>query len=217
MKKSLSLQPRHYQHNKVSPEAVRSGPLPDERSLIERSCKGDVHAYDVLVRRYERVMYQLAVRLTGNSDDAADIAQEAFIRGWNHIKAFRREAMFSTWMHRIVVNVFLDNRKKNRNKKHISLEQSIDASQEATPMDIPDTAAGPEALALESEQQVELHNALMDLPEAQRTLMVLFHIQEKTYEELVEITGLPLGTVKSRLNRARLAMRDRLGKRNAES
>jgi RNA polymerase sigma-70 factor (ECF subfamily) len=84
-------------------------------------------------------------------------------------------------------------------------------------MDIPDTAAGPEALALESEQQVQLHNALMDLPEAQRTLMVLFHIQEKTYEELVDITGLPLGTVKSRLNRARLAMRDRLGKRNAES
>jgi RNA polymerase sigma-70 factor (ECF subfamily) len=162
-------------------------------------------------------MFQLAVRLTGNSDDAADIAQEAFIRGWNHIKAFRREAMFSTWMHRIVVNVFLDNRKKNRNKKHISLEQSIDASHEATTMDIPDTAAGPEALALESEQQVQLHNALMDLPEAQRTLMVLFHIQEKTYEELVEITGLPLGTVKSRLNRARLAMRDRLGKRNAES
>ena len=99
-------------------------------------------------------MFQLAVRLTGNSDDAADIAQEAFIRGWNHIKAFRREAMFSTWMHRIVVNVFLDNRKKNRNKKHISLEQSIDASQEATTMDIPDTAAGPEALALESEQQI---------------------------------------------------------------
>ena len=196
---------------------MRSGPPPDERSLIERSCKGDVHAYDVLVRRYERVMFQLAVRLTGNTDDAADIAQEAFIRGWNHIKAFRREAMFSTWMHRIVVNVFLDNRKKNRNKKHISLEQSIDASQEATTMDIPDTAAGPEALALESEQQVQLHNALMDLPEAQRTLMVLFHIQEKTYEELVEITGLPLGTVKSRLNRARLAMRDRLGKRNADS
>ena len=196
---------------------MRSGPPPDERSLIERSCKGDVHAYDVLVRRYERVMFQLAVRLTGNSDDAADIAQEAFIRGWNHIKAFRREAMFSTWMHRIVVNVFLDNRKKNRNKKRISLEQSIDASQEATTMDIPDTAAGPEALALESEQQVQLHNALMELPEAQRTLMVLFHIQEKTYEELVEITGLPLGTVKSRLNRARLAMRDRLGKRNADS
>ena len=217
MKKSLSLHPRHCQHNRGSPKSVRSGPPPDERSLIERSCKGDVHAYDVLVRRYERVMFQLAVRLTGNSDDAADIAQEAFIRGWNHIKAFRREAMFSTWMHRIVVNVFLDNRKKNRNKKHISLEQSIDASQEATTMDIPDTAAGPEALALESEQQVQLHNALMDLPEAQRTLMVLFHIQEKTYEELVEITGLPLGTVKSRLNRARLAMRDRLGKRNAES
>jgi RNA polymerase sigma-70 factor (ECF subfamily) len=217
MKKSLSLHPRPCRHNKGLPVAVRSGPPPDERSLIERSCKGDVHAYDVLVRRYERVMFQLAVRLTGNSDDAADIAQEAFIRGWNHIKAFRREAMFSTWMHRIVVNVFLDNRKKNRNKKHISLEQSIDASQEATTMDIPDTAAGPEALALESEQQALLHNALMDLPEAQRTLMVLFHIQEKTYEELVEITGLPLGTVKSRLNRARLAMRDRLGKRNAES
>jgi RNA polymerase sigma-70 factor (ECF subfamily) len=194
------------------PEAVRSGPPPDERSLIERSCKGDVHAYDVLVRRYERIMYQLAVRLTGNTDDAADIAQEAFIRGWNHIKAFRREAMFSTWMHRIVVNVFLDHRKKNRNKKHISLEQSIDANQEATTMDIADTAAGPEALALETEQQRELHRALMDLPDAQRTLMVLFHIQEKTYEEIVEITGLPLGTVKSRLNRARLAMRDRLGK-----
>ena len=196
---------------------MRSGPPPDERSLIERSCKWDVHAYDVLVRRYERVMFQLAVRLTGNSDDAADIAQEAFIRGWNHIKAFRREAMFSTWMHRIVVNVFLDHRKKNRNKKHISLEQSIDANQEATTMDIPDTAAGPEALALETEQQVALHNALMELPEAQRTLMVLFHIQEKTYEELVEITGLPLGTVKSRLNRARLALREKLSKRNAES
>lgn len=201
---------RRFHANKGLDKYVTRPVPPDENGLIQRSIKGDAKAYDILVRRYERPMLQLGIRLTGNVDDGADIAQEAFIRGWNHLKAFRGDAMFSTWMHRIVVNVFLDHRKRHKNRVFISLDQAIDTEESSVQRELPDLSPGPEQLLLDSAQQIALQQALLSLPETQRTLMVLFHIQDRTYEEIVTITDLPLGTVKSRLNRARLALRDRV-------
>ena len=84
----------------------------DEKTLIDKSRRGDMAAFDKLVKGYERTIYNTAYRLSGSYDDASDIAQEAFVRAWNNLKSFRGESAFSTWMHRIVTNVFLDDRKK---------------------------------------------------------------------------------------------------------
>src|SRR5690242_14744524 len=103
----------------------------DERALIEQSRRGDIGAFDVLVRRYEKQVYNTAYRLAGSYDDASDIAQEAFVRAWKNMGSFRGDASFSTWLYRIVTNVFLDERKKVRSRPQRSLEDvlALDESQ----------------------------------------------------------------------------------------
>jgi RNA polymerase sigma-70 factor, ECF subfamily len=184
----------------------------EEKQLIERSRGGDVAAFDKLVRRYERTVYNVAYRLCGSPDDAADIAQEAFVRAWNNLKSFRGEAQFSTWIHRIVTNVFLDDRKKKRSRPTTSLDESVDLDENSVARQYEDHAPGPAALAEGDERRRILEKAIHTLPETQRIMIVMYHTQGLAYEEIAEITDLPIGTVKSRLNRARLALRDRLGK-----
>ncbi len=183
----------------------------DERQLIDRCKRGDIAAFDVLVRRYERTVYNTAYRLTNSYDDANDIAQEAFVRAFNNLKSFRGDAQFSTWLHRIVTNVFLDDRKKKRSRPTRSLDEYLELEESSVQTQIEDPSPGPEQLAESGERQVLLERAIAALPEGQRVMMVLFHSQGLAYEEIAEITRLPMGTVKSRLNRARLALRDRLG------
>jgi RNA polymerase sigma-70 factor (ECF subfamily) len=183
----------------------------DERLLIERSRRGDVAAFDQLVRAYERTLFNTAYRLCGSHDDAADMAQEAFVRAWNNLKSFRGDSAFSTWLHRIVTNVFLDDRKRKRARPQQSLDEALDLEESSVQRQFEDPAPGPQALAESDERRRLLERAIATLPEAQRVMVVLYHTQGLAYEEIAEITQLPMGTVKSRLNRARLALRDRLG------
>lgn len=183
----------------------------EEKRLIERSRRGDRAAFDQLVRRYERTIFNVAYRLANSHDDAADIAQEAFVRAWNNLKSFRGDAAFSTWLHRIVTNAFLDDRKRRRARPTRSLDEALDLEENSVARQFEDPSPGPAALAEGDERRRILERAIQTLPEAQRIMVVLYHSQGLAYEEIAEITQLPLGTVKSRLNRARLALRDRLG------
>lgn len=183
----------------------------EEKRLIERSRRGDRAAFDQLVRRYERTIFNVAYRLTNSHDDAADIAQEAFVRAWNNLKSFRGDAAFSTWLHRIVTNAFLDDRKRKRARPTRSLDEALDLEENSVVRQFEDPSPGPAALAEGDERRRVLQRAIQTLPEAQRVMVVLYHAQGLAYEEIADITQLPLGTVKSRLNRARLALRDRLG------
>lgn len=182
----------------------------EERRWIERARRGDVAAFDQLVRLHERTVHSTAWRLTGNADDASDIAQDAFVRAWNNLRHFRGDAKFSTWLHRIVTNAFLDDRKRRRARPVRSLDDAVDA-EGTMEQQVPDPAPGPEAMAEGLERHEVLEAAIRTLPEGQRVLMVLFHQQGLAYDEIADVAGLPIGTVKSRLNRARLALRDRLG------
>ena len=183
----------------------------DERRLIERCRTGDTAAFNILVRRYERTVFNTAYRLCNAHDDAADIAQEAFVRAWNNLKSFRGEAQFSTWIHRIVTNVFLDDRKKKRARPTRSLDEALELEENSVQRQFEDPSPGPEALAEGDERRRILEKAISTLPEAQRVMIVLYHTQGLAYEEIAAIMELPMGTVKSRLNRARFALRDRLG------
>lgn len=183
----------------------------EERFLVERSRRGDVTAFDQLVRAYERAIFNTAYRLCGSHDDAADMAQEAFVRAWNNLKSFRGDAAFSTWLHRIVTNVFLDDRKRKRARPQQSLDEALELEESRVARQFEDKSPGPQEIAEGGERQRILQRAIAGLPEAQRVMVVLYHTQGLAYEEIAEITGLPMGTVKSRLNRARLALRDRLG------
>ena len=188
-------------------------PLPqntEERRLVDRSRRGDLEAFDQLVRLYEKNVYSTAYRLSGSYDDASDIAQEAFVRAWNNLKSFRGDSAFSTWLYRIVTNVFLDDRKRKRARPHRSLEEVMTLEESTVTRQFEDPTPGPQDVAEGDERRKILEMAIKTLPEEQRVMVVLYHTQGLSYEEIAEITKCPMGTVKSRLNRARLALRDRL-------
>lgn len=183
---------------------------PEEKDIIERCRRGDIGAFNELVKRYERQVYNFAYRLTNNYDDASDIAQDAFLRVYNAIGTFRGDASFSTWLFRITTNVFLDERKRARAHPKTSLDDCIELDESSVTRQIEDTGPTPEMITEEAERSKILQNAIATLPEYQRAMVVLYHGQQKSYEEIAEIMDLPIGTVKSRLNRARLALKEKL-------
>lgn len=178
-----------------------------ESVLILKAQQGDRQAFDQLVAMYQNRAYQFALRLTHNQDDAADMVAETFIRAYKAIERFRSEASFSTWLFRILYNAYLDLQRRDKSKRHVSLDERIEGEDGEMRRQIPDTSASPQELAEGEEQKVALMKAVHQLPDYQQSMILLFHTEGKSYEEIAEIVGLPLGTVKSRMNRARLSLR----------
>jgi len=182
----------------------------EERALIERCRQHDLEAFDELVRLYERRIFNFALRLSGNHHDAEDITVETFIRVFNAIANFRGDATFSTWLFRIAHNVFLDMRKKERAHPHTSLQDVLELDESEVTRQVEDPAPLPERMAEDAELSQILRRAIDELPDYQKTMVLLYHTQNKSYEEIAEIMHLPIGTVKSRLNRARIALKSKL-------
>jgi RNA polymerase sigma-70 factor (ECF subfamily) len=163
--------------------------------LVSRAQKGDPLAFEELVERHQQRLFNLAARLLGSADDAADAVQEAFIRAWLGLPSFRRGARFSTWLHRICLNAVHDQRAKARRA-------------EPTP-DI-DPADPKDAFARE-ELSRDLQQALNELEEDYRTAVVLYDVLGCSYAEIAELTGVAEGTVKSRIFRGRARLAEILG------
>jgi RNA polymerase sigma-70 factor (ECF subfamily) len=181
-----------------------------EAALIRRARDGDSAAMNHLVEAHYKQAYNLAYHLSGNYDEANDIAQEAFIRVFNSLTSFRGDAGFSTWLYRIVTNVFLDERKKQKVRAHSSLEEYLELEDNTVTRQIEDPSPGPEQLVEQSERNSVVGDAVRSLPEIQRAMIAMYHFQSLSYEEIAEVLNLPIGTVKSRLNRARLALKNKL-------
>lgn len=181
-----------------------------ERFLIERCKRGDRDAFDTLVRAYEKRVYNLAYRLSGNYDEANDISIDAFLRVFQALRLFRGDSHFSTWLFRIVTNVYLDRRKRMKNKQHLSLEEYIELEENSVARQIEDPSPTPMQIAELNERSRILQEAIASLPDYQRAMVVLYHTEGQSYDEIAAILSLPIGTVKSRLNRARLTLRGKL-------
>ncbi len=184
-----------------------------EARLIAGCQGGDRASFDALVRHYHALAYNLAYRILGDQDSAADATQAAFVRAYRAIGGFRRDASFSTWLYRIVTNVCLDRlRQQDRTARSLTLLGDDD---EATleEMEIPDAEGDPSVAAERHERQELVQRALCRLLPDHRTVIVLFDLMGRSYEEIAQVLGIPLGTVKSRLNRARLALKDELANR----
>jgi len=191
-------------------------PATDEQHLIERCRSGDLTAFDELVAQHQNRIYNLCYWTLGDADEAADAAQTVFVRAFRSFASFRGDAALGTWLHRIAVNVTIDAaRRRQRAPLPISaLERDEDDSRESELESAPGHFSTPDATAQEvltrRERRQAVREALSALPDHHRTVLVLFDIEGHSYEEVAELLELPLGTVKSRLNRARLALRDRL-------
>ena len=173
-----------------------------EAAVIQAVLDGDVNAYEALVKEYEKNVYNLALRMTGNSEDAADMAQEAFIKAYNSLTAFRGDSKFSVWLYRIVSNVCLDFLRSRSRKQTVSLSTENDDGEEVE-LDIADETHSPEQLLDRGLTRDAVRRGLAALPPDHREILLLREIQGLSYEEIADVLGLEAGTVKSRIFRAR--------------
>jgi RNA polymerase sigma-70 factor, ECF subfamily len=177
----------------------------EENWLIERARRGDTAAFERLVTRHERYVYNLALRVVGNPEDAQDIAQQSFVRAWQALPQFRGEAHFSTWLYRIVTNLCYT--RLPRIRRELS---ALDPDEDA--FSLSDERQEPESVALAGGVRRAVQVAFAALPESYRLLVTLRHLQELSYAEIAQVTGMPLGTVKTGIFRARRILREALEK-----
>jgi len=181
--------------------------LAAENLLVERCQQGDTVAFDQLVERHGEWVYNLAYRMVGDRDEAYDMAQEAFVRAFRAIKRFRRGSSFSTWLYRVTTNACLDEIKRRR-RRPAPASSLLDA--DGLSPDPPDPSPQVEDHVASLERREVVRRAIAALPLHHRLPLVLYELQGCSYEEIAAITGANVGTVKSRLNRARLALKEAL-------
>ena len=174
----------------------------DERELIQRAKHGDTEAFAGLLALHERFVYNLALRTLGNAEEAADAAQEAFLRAWKALPEYREAAQFRTWLYRIVLNLCL-----NRVPR---LRRELNDLTHAEMLDLPEpesTQTNPAASLEASELRACLHREIDQLPEQYRLLVSLRYQHDLPYEEIAALLNLPVGTVKTGLFRAKTRLR----------
>jgi RNA polymerase sigma-70 factor (ECF subfamily) len=179
----------------------------DELALIRDARRGDVDAFNTLVLNYQNVVYNLAYRIIGNPDSAADATQEAFISAYRALGGFRGGS-FKSWLLRIVTNACYDELRRQKRRPASSLEELEGLDETADEPVLTEPLEGPEAHALRRELGALLEQAIASLPDDQRITLVLCDIQELSYEETAAAMNTNVGTVKSRLSRARAKLRD---------
>lgn len=181
----------------------------EDRELVERARAGDSSAFEALVTKYQQRVYNLALRMTCNEEDAFDLAQEAFLKAWRGLETFQYESAFSTWLYRLTSNACLDFLRAQKRKKTVSLTYEDDEGEE-TQIDVLDPAPTPEQAALASEDREQLRRALDALDDESREIITLRVIDDLRYDQIAEVLGIKEGTVKSRLSRAREKLKKKL-------
>lgn len=173
-----------------------------DEELVARYRDGDGRAFDAIVDRYERRIYAIAMRICREPEDARDVTQDVFLTALRALAAFRGESQLSTWFHRVAANSALDLVRKRSRRRASSVEDLLEQ-----PADEP----GPEAEAIGAARAREVHRALGALAPDQRAVVVLHDLQGLDYAECAAALDVPLGTVKSRLHRARVELAGLLG------
>jgi RNA polymerase sigma-70 factor, ECF subfamily len=182
----------------------------DDLVLIDRAKRGDRSALNDLIYRYEKRAYQYAFRLTHNQDEACDIVADAFVRINNALPNFKGQSAFTTWLYRIITNCYLDARKRDKSKYNVSIDAGVQTNEGEVERQFEDPNADTVEDVERDERERLVQNALKKMPEYQRSMLVMYHVESLSYEEIAEALDLPIGTVKSRLNRARLSLRELL-------
>ena len=188
--------------------------MDEEGPILAAARAGDRAAFNRLVERYQDALYTLCFRLTGNADDAADAAQEAFVSAYRNLHCFRGGPL-RAWLFRIGANCAYDLLRRRQRRPTDSIDRDRDGRDSADgtsapALALPDPGPGPEAIALRQEMEVLIQEGLLQLPEDQRQAVVLCDLYQFDYASIAATTGVELGTVKSRINRGRRRLRDYL-------
>lgn len=170
----------------------------------------DVQAFEELVRRYDRKLYNVALRLTGNPEEAKDLAQEALLRAYRAFNRFRLGTSFEKWLFRIASNLYIDKLRKQHNIRFESLDEPVPTANGQVDKALPDWSANPEDVVERNELAETIQAALRSLPLNYRLAVVLYDLEGFSYEEISGILRCSIGTVRSRIHRGRRLLRRRL-------
>lgn len=182
-----------------------------EKIWLAKSKDGDIESFERLIAKHQHIAYNIAYRMVGNEEDAKDITQEAFIKVFKSIKSFREDSSFSTWLYRIVMNTCKDELRKKK-VKVVSIDQRIETDESSIGIEISDQSYSPETIYEKKQLHDLLHKALTDLPEQNRIVVIMRDVQGFSYEDIAQCINVPVGTVKSRINRGRQMLREMITK-----
>ena len=189
----------------VEKEAERSASASEDTALVRAAQRGDMVAYEELVARHRDKIYARAYSMMRNEDDAIDLSQEAWVKGWQRLKQFQGESSFATWMTRIVINLCLDQLRRHKRHRAESIEE-MDEESGGVERQMPVVTVNPTERLERGELRVRIDKALSQLSEAHRTALVLCEFEEMEYKEIAKAMNCSIGTVMSRLFYARRKM-----------
>ncbi|MCL5265840.1 MAG: sigma-70 family RNA polymerase sigma factor [Chloroflexi bacterium] len=201
----MPIAPKGRNGGKLARVVMSEGAIIEEQDLVAASRDGDVQAFDQLVLRYQQMVYNLAYRMLSDPESAADVSQDAFLSAFKELRKFRGGS-FKSWILRITANACYDVLRRKQRRPTSSLDAMLE--DEDSPACFPNQGEGPEAAALRRELLEGVKDGLLTLPPEQRLVVILSDVQGLAYEEIAQITNSSLGTVKSRLSRGRVRLRD---------
>ena len=179
----------------------------NEKALVERARSGDIEAFEKLIEGCQKKVFNIAFRMIGNYDDANELAQEVFLKAFRSIKKFKGDSLFSTWIYKVTANVCLDEIRRRKNKRVFSLDEEVEYGDGDLKRQIPDNAPTPDVEVEINEIKKVVNKSIQELPNDYKSIIILRDIQGLSYDEISKIFDCPEGTVKSRINRARQALK----------
>jgi RNA polymerase sigma-70 factor, ECF subfamily len=189
----------------VENSSERASTAPDDQPLVRAAQQGDMAAYEELVARHRDKIYARAFSMMRNEEDAIDLSQEAWVKGWQRLKQFQGESSFATWMTRIVINLCLDQLRKQKRHRAESIEE-MDEESGGVERQMPTVTVNPTERLERGELRQRIDKALSQLSEAHRTALILCEFEEMEYKEIAKAMNCSIGTVMSRLFYARRKM-----------
>lgn len=189
---------------------VRTALATDDLTLVQRVRQGDQRAFKLLVERYQRKVYSVALGMVKDKEEARDVAQEAFVKVYKYLEHFKGDASFYTWLYRITVNICIDvlRKKGSGRDEHVEFDESVRMDTSEANLGALGTKLGtnPQKAALRKELADKITAAIGQIPEAHRQILLLREVEGMSYEDLARTLDIPKGTVMSRLFHARLKM-----------
>ena len=181
--------------------------IQNERDLVDRAKFGDIEAFEQLIEGCQKRVFNIAYRMIGNYDDANELAQEVLLKAFRSIKSFKGDSLFSTWIYKVTANVCLDEIRRRKKRMVVSLDEDIEYNDGEVKRQIPDNSPTPDVEAETNELKKAVNKSIQELPDDYKSMIILRDIQGFSYDEISKIVNCPEGTVKSRINRARQALK----------